>query len=74
MKTLQSILNSPERRLSAEEMKEIKGGSTKCYCKYTSGDQYVYGVMQGTGTCSRAQEILESYYGDVWDEIKCGNF
>ncbi|NHB70242.1 hypothetical protein [Perlabentimonas gracilis] len=41
MKTLQSILNNPERRLSAEEMKEIKGGSSSftCYCGFSDNPQ-----------------------------------
>lgn len=32
MKTLESILNSPERRLSAEEMRDLKGGKFACSC------------------------------------------
>ena len=73
MKTLQSILNNPERRLSAEEMRNLKGGGSRCYCKYTSGDQYIYRAIHGNGTCSQAQQALQDYYEGVWDEIKCGN-
>lgn len=38
MKTLESILNNPERRLSAEEMREVKGGEVHlylCHCGFS---------------------------------------
>ena len=74
MKTLQSILNNPERRLSAEEMRNLKGGSTTCNCTYFDGSEAVYSQTVSTnhsGGCGHAQQALSSYYEGVWTEVVC---
>ena len=72
MKTLQSILNSPERRLSAEEMRNLKGGeTTRCACTFTSGDVSVTRNISGNGSCNDAVVAYDEIYSEMWDSIEC---
>lgn len=74
MKTLQSILNNPERRLSAEEMRDLKGGIEYpiCRCSFHSDDytHVVQGIV-GYPSCHYAGIALRDYYQDTWNFIYC---
>jgi hypothetical protein len=76
MKTLESILNSPERMLSGEEMNNLKGGyaqqSQTCNCTFISGnDSITQSVTVTNGDCMDAGNALSTYYGTIWDYIWC---
>jgi len=76
MKTLQSILNNPERRLSAEEMKEIKGGSDSQHCNCTFyfddfEDSVSMSGSSGVGDCFDAGIALSRYYEGIYDAVIC---
>jgi len=71
MKTLQSILNSPERRLSAEEMKEVKGGDAYCKCFWSDAETGELVDFQSVhitgGDCGSASARLSYYYHEIFD-------
>ncbi|MDD3568443.1 MAG: TIGR04149 family rSAM-modified RiPP [Bacteroidales bacterium] len=74
MKTLESILSNLERRLSAEEMRNLKGGSATCSCTYYIDGEAVFSQAVSTNHsdgCGHAQQALSSYYEGVWTEVVC---
>ena len=74
MKTLQSILNNPERRLSAEEMRNLKGGSTTCKCTFWDDDAESAASSQGQVSgmdCYSAGAELTYYYEGIYSEVTC---
>ncbi|MDD3568445.1 MAG: hypothetical protein PHT92_08620 [Bacteroidales bacterium] len=74
MKTLQSILNSPERRLSPEEMRNLKGGSATCRCTYWDNNGEAAATTQGQVSgmdCYSAGAELSYVYDGIWSGVTC---
>ncbi|MDD3568451.1 MAG: hypothetical protein PHT92_08650 [Bacteroidales bacterium] len=78
MKTLQSILNSPERRLSAEEMRNLKGGAQYCTCDFHlyGGETINHALIGhvGTGDCGDAGVALTEVYSDWVAFVTCNSY
>lgn len=47
MKTLKSILNNPNRSLTDDEMKNVKGGTCTCHKIYYKNSRDTVGVADG---------------------------
>jgi hypothetical protein len=81
MKSLESILNSPERMLSGEEMNNLKGGNAQmnCSCTYyewnegsqTSVAAFSQNYTVTNGTCADAAFALNNVYDGIWDFVSC---
>jgi natural product precursor len=75
MKTLKSILISPNRMLSNEEMNNLKGGNAQanCTCIWTSPEDPEFFFEQSVtvtgGDCVAGASALSGYYAGLFEVI-----